>query len=100
MPNPMKPVDNTSPDASRASYTLGPIEGDIEPLPTWNADEIPKDARIAKVADAETNGDYTSLGQNGSNPHVLEDQAPAAHFDSDKLHAAGGKTNRHPYVDD
>ena len=85
MPNPMKPVDNTSPDASRASYTTGPIEGNIEPLPTWNPSEVPKDAKLAKIASPNTDGEYGTL--DGSHPK--HDERTAAAWPSDKLHNDG-----------
>ena len=98
MPNPMKPVDNTSPAASRASYTTGPIAGDIEPLPTWDPSLVPRDAKLARIAPENVDGrgrdgaydahsaSYGTL--DGSHPDH-DERGTVAAWPSDKLHQSG-----------
>jgi hypothetical protein len=67
-------------------------------LPTWLPDAGHRDAALAVSHPAETDGEYTQIGQDGSRPHLLENQAPAAHAESDSLHStARPAPRRHPY---
>ena len=78
------------PAEKQPNSTLGPIEGDIEPLPTWHPDEIPKDAKLAVIHPNVVNGEEGS--HDGSHPK--HDERTAGSWDSDALHTGGGQGGR------
>ncbi len=87
----MKPlIDND--DADSASYIQGPIEAVVSRTVAKGVDPAHpeldpshRDARILRIAAAEQpGGEYTSVGQDGSNPHVLEEFG-ASHWNTDAL---------------
>jgi hypothetical protein len=91
MPEYLQPLPPVSPQPDRTSYgkmgnstDAAPIAGDIEPLPQWYPDEITKDARLARIAPENVNGEYTRA-HDSSNPVVLESVSHAAHAESEAL---------------
>ena len=76
-----------NPAEPKPNSTLGPIaDQNIKALPTWLPDAPNKDAALAKIADANTDGTYGVL--NGSHPD-MDDKRTAAAWPSDKLHQGG-----------
>jgi hypothetical protein len=86
------------PTETRPNSNLGPIaDQDIKVLPVWKPDAPNKDAMLVRIADENTNGDYTAA-HNSSNPHVLEEIAGPGHAESDAIHGATPlQPRRHPY---
>jgi hypothetical protein len=81
-------------EASRGEFATdtdaAPIaDADIRQVPRWDpsVDYASKDAAILRIAPAETSGEYVCPGyERGSDPKQLEDVAPAAFYDTTKLH--------------
>ena len=74
---------------SRPNFNVNPNDADARPvaLPTWDpsAEEEKTDVTLARIADAETNGEYGS--QDGSHP--CHDERTAGVLDSDALMSGG-----------
>ncbi len=102
MKNVLQPMPAQDDDNS-ASYVQGPIKPTTSRTVAQGADRSypelspsHRDAVICRIAAAELpGGDYTSVGQDGSNPHLLEEFG-ASHWDTDKLMTGEGERCCYP----